>query len=1080
MVLLHNMKIGKNLCIRLFYVISCIVLLLMAVFLGVAMASVFENGTGKKTEPAFSQQNQLPASEEPLLHIRSGLTSSGWGMDFNWETGFLAVGSRKNEVLLWSLKQADKVPRSLYVPVPDVQKSERSHPVALDPKARWLAYGVPGNSGNKTGLSKIYIFDLTTAKIVFVLQDLETRAQAIRFSPDGQYLAASLSEGYGLRVWSTGNWHLIKRLDPITEIPKAEQHKYNILETNYPGLSFNPVASARVGLIMAGDTGIWCFGVAPHFEAAACMEHGDESWIPAEQSYNSVAFAPDGHRIVVGSTRPGEILILALSSSFKTEYLSFSSTNQNCQYNNCFFSKAEWSKNGRYVYAGGVNWMNNPGGKIQNSIVRWDLAANNQTQVFPAGTDTVMDLVPVDSDGVMFFTHDPLIDVVGLASDTPFSSKLFPINAGNFDMRYWKDKNFVTSKDGRVIAFKPFGKNEFIKFDLLDKNISSINEMDFAVAPVYRPHNGVYPENMFNLPRTAIDKLRPSLNGKPLPFDPHDISRDYAFLPSGKEFVWVSTKQISLIQSDGTARWSHKLQHEGFRVIIADEGRLAIVASSDGTIQWYSAQTGERLLTLFISNPNNEPSYTTDVEPSDWKWICWTPEGFYSSSENGEKIVGWLINDPHDPNNPIHYDFGTFRSKFYRPDIIDNILITRNIISSINLSNKISGLEEIREIEDIYTTVINNAPPSVELVSPQENAVLPSGKLNVCFKLRTPSRSTNNPKEVRISLDGAFVKSLSDKLVLNKVICEEITIPNTKVYAIKVAVEGDNESLRGVQLASSSLIHESVSAVPTRLLGLFVGISKYREEKLKLEFSEKDAIDMENFWRIQEGRTYQKVDITRIPDAEATKENILASLKKLRNMVKADDMVILYFAGHGATLLGSNRYLFFTRDARIDDVEQLIKSSVTDLDLNEELKEMPSMHKIVILDTCRNVFSSDNASLQRVDTTALSREVRDYWNAHAFFSTGPKGYALEREGNGVYTAALLSGLQGNADLGSNDLEKNDEISINEIETYTYHTVKNRTKGQQLPLVITPYDLAVFKEEPPLVKLTGDTEQSKLH
>lgn len=1014
-----------------------------------------------------SSVNYNSTFNKPLLKLKSDLTNAFPQMDLNNKLKLLAVGLHDNRALLWSLDQPAE-PRVFSTPVLNEQ-NKRSHPVAIDPKGRWLAYGVPASAGNNNDSAKIFLFDLKTGKVIYLIDHLESRAQAVQFSPDGRYLAASLSEGFGLRIWDAEKWDLIRRHDPVTEIPVEEQKKFKLFEANHPGLAFNPTQSGRVGLVMVGDTGVWCFGNEPDFKPVSCLEQDNLSWIEADEAYNSVAFSPDGNRIAIGSMRSTNVLILSLMGSEKTIVLVPPDNGKRYK-GEQFLSEVAWSSNSRYLYAGGVFWLGNPETETpENSLVRWDLQSNNRVQIFPAGSNTVMGLSPLGIESVVYVSQDPVIDVVKAKSDQDIATRLFPIQSGNLDFRYWKEKNFLASEDGLSIAIKPHGEEQFVQFDLLNKSVAYVERPGFVPAPVYQIADMVSLENVRNIPVREGDSRRPSLNGNPLVLDGHEISRDYAFLPSGKEFIWLTSGEISFIQSDGKKKWSHKIQHEGFRAILAGKGRLTIVAYSDGTISWYVTETGKLLLTLFIARPKTNELKNRSI---DWKWVAWTPEGFYSSSVAGEELVGWLVNDPADPNNPIYYDFGTFREKFYRPDIIKEILKIRDIQQTYKIVNEKVGLPADEKIEDMLTSVVNKAPPSIDILSPKSSDVIKPGKIDFCFKLRRPTSSRNMPKDVNISLFGGAVKLLASNLEYNKRICQPIDIPESLpqgggAISLNAAVASNDESIRGVQQDTVTVIYEGEQEMTKpRLFGLFVGISEYDQKGLKLNFAEKDAMDMEKFWKKQQGNPYREVIIRRIQGSEATRGQILEELQQLKNRLEPEDFVILYFAGHGATLTGSSRYLFFSRNADTSNINNLINNSLTDKDLKDALKEMKARFKVVIMDTCRNLLSS-NTRLERVDFAALSKEVKDYWNAHAFFSTGENEYSKETNGNGVYTKFLLSGLAGKADKSD---PKDKAISINELDLYTDESVVRETNEQQHPMIITPENLANTRNRPPILTL----------
>ncbi len=1031
------------------------------------MTAPFDSATDN---PPTAEQYLLPSnSTAPSLQLNAGLTSfTHIDLDINLKR--LAVGMENNQVLLWSLEKHSAA-RVFYTPVLQPQ-AKPSHPVALDPQGRWLAYGVPGGVDDKTDLSKIFLFDLTTGKVVHLLGGLETRAQSLRFSPDGNYLAASLSDGYGLRLWSTHTWELIKRADPISLIPRDQQVKFNLENSSLPGLAFNPNESARVQIVMVGDSGIWCFGNAPDFNGVSCFPNSTETWIAADSAFNSVAFSPDGNRIAIGSRRPANILVFTLNDLEKPTVL-IPPKNDKFQ----FLSQVAWSRNGRYIYAGGVFWLDGTDiEKPQNGIVRWDLKSNNSTHIYPAGTDTVMNITPLGPEGVIYATQDPVIDSINANLKSDDGSELLPLRSGHLDLRYWKEKNLRASPNGQVIAFKPFGESNYIQFDVAKGIIDDVAVPQFAFDSEYEASEATTLKHVRNVPANPADNRRPEFNGKPLPLEPKDISRDFAFLPSGKEFVWATSHSVSYVKSTGETKWEQKNKYEALRVILADNGRLAIVFIGNGLINWYLTENGQLLLTLFIAQ---QDAKEFDGSAVDWKWIAWTPEGFYSSSVAGEQLIGWLVNDVSDPKNPIYYDFGTFREIFYRPDVIKQVLNVYGTHNACAIANEHAGLKNTK-FEDMLSTLLNNAPPSINLISPSTSDLLHPGDVDICFKLRAPATSTNFAEAVSVYASGSLLARVTSGLINNQLICKRVKIPdlslmrrgfnfadpNSQPVSISLAVEGKIKSLRGVQQDFRSIPYEGDTPTQQpRLLGLFIGISEYDEKGLKLNYAEKDAIDMEKYWNNQQNHPYREVRITRIKGADATRDNILKALQELQAEAKNDDFVILYFAGHGGTLSGNNRYLFFTRTADTSNTEKLLENSVTDLDLNPALRNLKAGFKVVIVDTCRNLLALPNPAIQRVDYAALSAEVKQFWNAHAFFATGQKGFSEETAGNGVYTKAFLEGLRGSADYPVDDA-----ISISEIGHFTFSTVNKLTQGRQKPILVTPDDLEEFKESPPIVTL----------
>src|SRR5262245_33861943 len=82
-------------------------------------------------------------------------------------------------------------------------------------------------------------------------------------------------------------------------------------------------------------------------------------------------------------------------------------------------------------------------------------------------------------------------------------------------------------------------------------------------------------------------------------------------------------------------------------------------------------------------------------------------------------------------------------------------------------------------------------------------------------------------------------------------------------------------------------------------MALVVGINEYADPRFPpLGNAEQDANNMAD---LLAGSKFQ-FNVTRLVNAEATRQNIMAALFNLRSC-GPDDRVIVYFAGHGYTLV---------------------------------------------------------------------------------------------------------------------------------------------------------------------------------
>lgn len=83
--------------------------------------------------------------------------------------------------------------------------------------------------------------------------------------------------------------------------------------------------------------------------------------------------------------------------------------------------------------------------------------------------------------------------------------------------------------------------------------------------------------------------------------------------------------------------------------------------------------------------------------------------------------------------------------------------------------------------------------------------------------------------------------------------------------------------------------------------GVAIGINKYKNPALNLNYAEPDARGIVDFFK-QKGRgLFKNVTLIDIYNEQATKQGITSKLKQLQN-TQLQDAVLIYLAGHGESL----------------------------------------------------------------------------------------------------------------------------------------------------------------------------------
>src|SRR4051794_13393622 len=85
---------------------------------------------------------------------------------------------------------------------------------------------------------------------------------------------------------------------------------------------------------------------------------------------------------------------------------------------------------------------------------------------------------------------------------------------------------------------------------------------------------------------------------------------------------------------------------------------------------------------------------------------------------------------------------------------------------------------------------------------------------------------------------------------------------------------------------------------------LTIGVSNYPNQRSRLAYAAKDAVDVAAVFQAQQGKLFEKVQCETLTDEKATARKIVKALDGLRSRVGPQDMVVVYLSGHGDSFLG--------------------------------------------------------------------------------------------------------------------------------------------------------------------------------
>jgi hypothetical protein len=157
----------------------------------------------------------------------------------------------------------------------------------------------------------------------------------------------------------------------------------------------------------------------------------------------------------------------------------------------------------------------------------------------------------------------------------------------------------------------------------------------------------------------------------------------------------------------------------------------------------------------------------------------------------------------------------------------------------------------------------------------------------------------------------------------------------------------------------------------------------------------------------------------------ATKEHIEAAFAKLGRAAKPQDVVLIYFSGHGKTFPvdGNDQFHYLTNEAsraNIDNADVRRNTTISSTEIREWLKQSPAYKKVLIFDACNSGQIIDDIAAASKELNGSQIRALDQMSDRAgtYLLAGSASdmvsYEASNYGHGLLTYALLKGMRGAA------------------------------------------------------------------
>lgn len=900
----------------------------------------------------------------------------------------------------------------------------RLYGAAIHPAQAVVA--VAGTTSLEASGHAIYLFDLESGRMLRRFDAGAGDIKRLLWSPDGTQLVAAFHGAHGIKSF---------------DIDGRLLHEDRFGAGCY-GLAFSPqgqlAATSMDGrLRLYRATG-----------AALRLERTIET--RAREQF-SVAFAPDGRRLVVGYAVQAGAEIFDATTGASVRHLQPPGLEAGED-----VRSVAWTADGRFIVLGGRDAIGAraSGATPRFVLSRYAVAEDRFVASVAVGRDTLLDLVALRDGGVAFASLDGTWGVLEAAGAPRSARPALP------DLR--GAGHLAVSADARRVGWHfAFGADP-ASFDFATRVVRSGAARDLA-APATR-------RGLFAAATDWEDKFAPTVNGTRIALEAGEISRAVAVAPAGADTYLGTSAALYRIDGQGKVLWRVRTAAEVRAVNAAADARFVVTAHADGTLRWWRGADGSELLAFFAL--------------PDRRWVVWTPDGYFDASPGADGLVGWHVNrGPSDAAD--FFSLGRFRERFQRPAIID--LVFRN--ADVGLAAADDERQRREVASDAIALIVPApaaatpptplkalppAPPVTQQLPPAlvalgaTRVVAGSAPLEIAFALRAASAPSEVALEARI--DGRPI----GRIDLTMPRASDGAAPGSARVTVPASGAASLQLIARDRFGFSEPLVISIEAAPVqkppdppapakaapparrlpRLLVLAVGISEFRQADYNLVLAAKDARDFTAAVSRQKGALYSEVATRVLVNREATRNAILEGLRWLTDSTQPGDVAMLFLAGHGVNTAGGT-YYFIPHDG---DTNRLESTAVPESAVRDALRVIRG-RTLFFIDTCHAGYAVGNYRHASRELARFANSLASAENGVVVFasSTGRQNSEESDDwGNGAFTKALVEGLGGKADL-----TRRGQVTFKALDYFVSEEVRRLTSGRQTPVTIIPVGVPDF-------------------
>jgi len=322
------------------------------------------------------------------------------------------------------------------------------------------------------------------------------------------------------------------------------------------------------------------------------------------------------------------------------------------------------------------------------------------------------------------------------------------------------------------------------------------------------------------------------------------------------------------------------------------------------------------------------------------------------------------------------------------------------------------------------------------------------------FSANTPIVASQKNSSVTVEVTGNAEQVTEIRLYQNAKLMKSLPGTGATTYTFDLSLSnsyGEENffyanagSKNGIdaEKAKFTITYKGATEEKPTLYLITIGINKYKNPRYNLNYAEADANGVENSIRQSSSGIFKAIVPYNIRNEKAVKSNILAALDDVKKKSLEQDMLVVYYAGHGVmageSAADKEFYVVPTDVTQLYGKEEMLKAkAIAASSLKDYAESINAQKQVFILDACQSAGAletvTERGAAEEKAIAQLARSTGTFW----ITSTGSNQFASEFEklGHGIFTYSLIEGINGKADTNSDK-----KLTVRELSTYIENKV----------------------------------------